>query len=576
VSIVTVARAPFALCASFVAAACATAPSPATGPSAATTAFPAAASRARGGALALPDIAAANCPAPRGDTIKLGALLDELGDLSSLSRVARPGYTSSLSSSFDRASLSASPGEPDWFANKDFTQPVPGEPVVLLDASGPGVVTRIWSANPSGTMRIYLDGSAIPIVQAPMAALLDGGVQPLGAPYAFVAANGHNLYFPIPFSRGCKITVETDAKRFYYQVDYRRYSDGTKVQSFSAASLAEAGCQKARTAARLQLAANGALPQLPAAEAFQLEVEPGSRTEHRLLAASGGSVIRELRVRPSSLDPAALRGTLLSFEFDGEQTVEVPLGDFFGTGPGLATVRSLPITVDAERGVLIARWPMPYRVSATIALTSAVGPKLTAAIEVASEPLPWTDESLYFGAQWHAPDSIVSAPASDWPLFVMRGAGKYVGTLLNVQNGDLLWWGEGDERISVDGERFPSHFGTGTEDYFGFGWCSNERFTAPFIGQTQSSGRQNWGATSLYRFHVFDAIPFRTGLRFDLEVRHWRKHPVPLVYDAIAYFYARPGAVAEPKASDPARYRLPLEANPPLDMSPAHYSCGGD
>ena len=33
------------------------------------------------------------------------------------------------------------------------------------------------------------------------------------------------------------------------------------------------------------------------------------------------------------------------------------------------------------------------------------------------------------------------------------------------------WWGEGDEKVFVDGEKFPSHFGTGTEDYYGYAWC---------------------------------------------------------------------------------------------------------
>jgi hypothetical protein len=540
------------------------------------TATRATSSRATGGELTLAEIAGGSCPAPRGDVVKLSGLLDELGDLAMLSRLDRPSYTSLLSSSFDRASASASPGEPDWFANKDFAQPTDGEPVVLLDAVGPGAVTHIWSANPSGTVRIYLDGSATPVIDAPFDALLDGGVQPLGAPYAFTAANGHNLYFPIPFRRRCRILVHTDANRFFYQVDYRRYRDATKVESFSATSLANAECQKSRTAARLELAANAALPPLAAAENFTLAIEPGKRSEQRLVAAPGGSVIRELRVRPSSLDAAALRGTILTLEFDGEQTVQVPLGDFFGTGPGLANVRSLPLTVDAERGVLVSRWPMPYREHATIALTGASDAAFDAAFEVALEPSPWNEDSLLFGAQWHAPSTQTSTPPNDWPLLALSGAGKYVGTLLNVQNGDLQWWGEGDERIFVDEERFPSHFGTGTEDYFGYGWCSNERFTVPFIGQTQASGRQNWGATSLYRFHVLDAIPFRTSLRFDLEVRHWRKQPVPLVYDAIGFFYVRPGATVDPRSNNPTNYQVPLTANPPLEFSPAHYTCGGD
>jgi hypothetical protein len=144
------------------------------------------------------------------------------------------------------------------------------------------------------------------------------------------------------------------------------------------------------------------------------------------------------------------------------------------------------------------------------------------------------------------------------------------------ENGDVLWWGEGDERIWVDEEEFPSHFGTGTEDYFGYGWCSNEVFSTPFNGQTQASGKQNWGGSSLYRFHVFDAVAFRSGLRFDLEVRHWRKVPVPLVYGGVAFFYVRPGAEVKPQASAPEEYRVPVAANPPLEMDVGRYTCGGD
>lgn len=35
------------------------------------------------------------------------------------------------------------------------------------------------------------------------------------------------------------------------------------------------------------------------------------------------------------------------------------------------------------------------------------------------------------------------------------------------------WWGEGDEKFFVDGEKFPSSFGTGSEDYIGYAWRLN-------------------------------------------------------------------------------------------------------
>lgn len=38
------------------------------------------------------------------------------------------------------------------------------------------------------------------------------------------------------------------------------------------------------------------------------------------------------------------------------------------------------------------------------------------------------------------------------------------------------WWGEGDEKFFVDGERFPSTFGTGSEDYIGYAWAAEPPF----------------------------------------------------------------------------------------------------
>ena len=51
----------------------------------------------------------------------------------------------------------------------------------------------------------------------------------------------------------------------------------------------------------------------------------------------------------------------------------------------------------------------------------------------------------------------------DGELIDIRGRGVYAGTLFQVTNSTKGWWGEGDEKIWVDSENFPSHFGTGTE-----------------------------------------------------------------------------------------------------------------
>ena len=38
-----------------------------------------------------------------------------------------------------------------------------------------------------------------------------------------------------------------------------------------------------------------------------------------------------------------------------------------------------------------------------------------------------------------------------------------MGAMLNIMNPVIWWWGEGDEKVYIDGEEFPSIFGTGTE-----------------------------------------------------------------------------------------------------------------
>jgi Protein of unknown function (DUF2961) len=80
---------------------------------------------------------------------------------------------------------------------------------------------------------------------------------------------------------------------------------------------------------------------------------------------------------------------------------------------------------------------------------------------------------------------------------------------------------------------------------------------------------------SLYRVHTLDAIPFRSRLRFDFELHHWGDAAVPMELDAVAFYYARPGARVEPVASDPALYRVPKLPPAPEGVRPSEYTCGG-
>jgi hypothetical protein len=513
------------------------------------------------------------CPVEPSGRVTLCQLFAQQTDLRHLTRLPKPAYTSHMVSSFDRASQSAHPGDDAWLANRDFAELTPGQAFTLLDTTGPGVVTRIWSANPSGTLRIYLDGSPQPVIEAPMRELLRGEVPPIGSAFAYEAGLGSNLYLPIAYQSHCTITVTSDARRLFYQISHRRYANATQIEPFSLAALND----PTRVPAELSQTLAGAAPELRVRDA-QLErcsLATNAATEHVLHAAPGGSVLRELQVRVSNPTPEALRETRLHIWVDGVESVRVPFGDFFGSGPGLQALNSLPMQVEPARGTFVARWPMPFQKQLRVALEQTGNSVLAAELRFVHQPAMFDDATLIFHANWRAPEWHASEPSHEFTIAALQGQGLYVGTLLNVTNSDAAWWGEGDEKIWLDGETFPSFFGTGSEDYFGYAWCSNQLFSRAYIGQTRADPHANFGRVSLYRFHVLDPIVFSRNLRFDLEVNHWGNTPTPVEYDSVVYYYARPGAKVAPLA-DSASYRIPVfDVPPPANVNEGPYRCGG-
>lgn len=101
--------------------------------------------------------------------------------------------------------------------------------------------------------------------------------------------------------------------------------------------------------------------------------------------------------------------------------------------------------------------------------------------------------------------------------------------------------GEGDEKIYVDGESFPSHFGTGTEDYFGYAWGSAAPFEAPFHAQPIGSANKGSGHTTNTRVRMLDRIPFKSSLKVNMELMHW-KSGTTVDYATTTYWYAQDGA----------------------------------
>ena len=157
-----------------------------------------------------------------------------------------------------------------------------------------------------------------------------------------------------------------------------------------------------------------------------------------------------------------------------------------------------------------ARITLLNRGNETIEFTSAFQ---TAAL---SQPL---ENYGRFHAKWHGDDpEPLPEPerqAIDWRVLHVSGRGRWCGMMLHVWNPLGSWWGEGDEKIYIDGEKFPSTFGTGSEDYFGYAWCNPTLFTKPY--HAQSISENNAGHVSVNRFHISDQIPFQSAIEADIE-----------------------------------------------------------
>lgn len=510
-------------------------------------------------------------PPPAGSpTVTTESLLAEMTALSALTRARSTRWASRQASSYDRDSTS--PEEDGWFANYDSghfeaERVVDGRREwVMLDAEGPGALVRLWSATPQGTLRIYVDCAEEPTLQLPLAELATGQLAPFEAPFAYTAAGALSLYFPIPFQQ--RVVVTTDAgvedeergyENLFYHLGYRTYPEGTVVEPFSLARARGLGEARERAAERLRARRPSTLPS-GGAEERSFTLAPGGDGSARfdIAADAGGSVVRRLRLRAEPASEEALRRTLLVLSFDGEETVRVPLGDFFGTGPGANVHSTLATEVRAD-GTAVVRLPMPFRERFALSLAAdpAIAPTVQAAVLV--EPRAWDEDSMHLHAGWRI-FGPMAAERQDLHLAGLEGPGVYVGTVLSLANGADRWWGEGDERIWVDGESFPSFFGTGTEDYFGYAWGETTLFSRAYHAQSRADPPGHAGRVSLSRWHVLDAIPFEEELTFDLEL--WHRSPTTQVaLGTVSYWYARPGTADDFPTTAPDELRVvPLEA----------------
>jgi hypothetical protein len=258
-------------------------------------------------------------------------------------------------------------------------------------------------------------------------------------------------------------------------------------------------------------------------------IPPGET--HVLLDAQGPGVITHMWLtflgpEPQSWAPqgsANHQEMMMRMYWDGNPrpAVEAPVGDFFASCFGnRSEVISQPVIVE-DADSYNSFWRMPFRRSARIEIENQSDKPLSLLYYnidwIKLDRLP--RETPYFYAQYRQEYPV--QPGKDYVLLETAGKGHYVGTVLAVRMRSPAWFGEGDEKIYIDGETKPSIWGTGTEDYFLSAWGLKQTgtpyFGVPFFDQSGIVG----GHTSAYRWHINDPIVFNTGIKVMLEHMGW-------------------------------------------------------
>lgn len=134
-------------------------------------------------------------------------------------------------------------------ANLDFIRIGAGETATLLETTGSGCITHLYCAlvlpdlteYRDAIVRCYWDGADQPSVAVPLGdffGIAHGRVRPFVSAVSAIneglgASHGLNLYLPMPFSKGARVTLENRGGTplggplgaFWYHIEYETYAE---------------------------------------------------------------------------------------------------------------------------------------------------------------------------------------------------------------------------------------------------------------------------------------------------------------------------------------------------------------
>lgn len=504
-------------------------------------------------------------------TITTATLLEEMTDLTRLTEYSEYLYKTVQYSSYDRRSTS--PDKPYWFANDDGfgNEAIPGFQQVLKEADedgigeylmcdiqSPGAIVRLWTAGIDGNIRFFLDDMSKPVFEGKADDFFRKPIDVLSGNTlhndSLTAYRQYDaVYFPLLFEKRCKIIWIGNIKKIhFYHIGVRIYRDGTKVEASTKKNMPK--YSRYIEEINEELSSGTAVIDRDETDLHQVNFSVPSGEVTEIFRADGTSAIDEIKIKLTANDfESVLRKTVMRIYFDDNTNpmVQAPIGDFFIAAPGFTPYQSLPMAMFPD-STLICRFVMPFRQFARIEIENFSDEEIVISGSIGKSAYTWDEErTLYFNADWKMDYDLVghdigdsTADISDIAYLNYSGKGRIVGAAALIYNPSNVptswgnWWGEGDEKIFIDQDSFPSFFGTGSEDYFNYSWSSSRLFSFPYCGQPRNDGPGNRGYVSNFRWHILDDIPFSEKAAFYMELGH---HGLVkgINYGRIIYYYAQ-------------------------------------
>ena len=480
-------------------------------------------------------------------------------------------FHSYMASSYDREG-----------GNYDFGnfEQVVGEEAVALDVDGPGIITRIWSANPTGRIRIYFDGSETPQIDEDFGNFISslplswgngkypGNIPKAGGVVSGNEAYGKTVYCLIPFQNGCKVTFPATSSDLYYQINYNLYDEQHGLPTFSPSEMETYRDEYKIVASNLHWIISSRDSNMQVLRG-NISLKPGE-------SASIFDITQALTIRYMSFtipypnndqkSQHIREKLLLRGYWDNDASAEVeaqtnfttrvkrtpslrsPLAYFFmdyGQGADYNTA-----LINKVENKYSCRFVMPVRERAVLELINSSCLDIDGIeYEITYETnTKWEGDQGYFKAIYHSEDSTFGYDKGNYaddvmylrntdgkenyPLLKARGKGHFIGCSFHVNCSETPFIRslcESDEAVFVDDHPSLTLWGTGNEDYINDAWGFHNAYT-PLAGGNFTT---DWMFG--YRFHISDCIPFQKKISFTLE--HGSSNNCTALYKSVAYYY---------------------------------------